>query len=219
MPELAELLLLGGEGADDADAVDVLVDHGGHLGQARLDDPRHREELPPHADAHDVDEGHGHHRHQRQRHADGEHEAERDDGERALDEDHRGERQVHLHGADVRVRTRDQLPRLDAVVERERHAREVLVEHVAQVELDGVRHLEEVRARDVTERTGEQPENGDQDDVVAQSPRVLDDGVGDAVLQEQRDPHLDHEAGEREDHRGEPLLLVRHDDRCGALDP
>ena len=43
--QLPELLLLGGEAADDAHAVDVLVDHGGHLGQAGLDDPRHGEEL------------------------------------------------------------------------------------------------------------------------------------------------------------------------------
>ena len=166
--QLAQLLLLGGEAADDADAVDVLVHHGGHLGQAGLDDPRHREERLPHLDADEVDEGHGHHGDEGQRHADGEHEAEGDQRDGALHEDHRRKGQVHLHRADVRVGPRDQLPRLHPVVEGERHAGEVLVEDVAQVELDGVGDLEEVGARDVAEDPREQRQHGDQLDVVVQ---------------------------------------------------
>ena len=76
--QLAQLLLLGGEAAHDAHAVDVLVHDGRHLGQAGLDDPRHREERLPHLHAHDVDERHRRHGHEGQRHADGEHEGEGD---------------------------------------------------------------------------------------------------------------------------------------------
>ena len=42
-----DLALLGGEGLHDADAVDVLVDDGGHVGLAGGDDPREREDEVP----------------------------------------------------------------------------------------------------------------------------------------------------------------------------
>ena len=144
--QLPQLLLLGGEAAHDAHAVDVLVHDGRHLGQPGLDEPRNGEERLPHLHSDDVDERHGRHGDESQRHADGEHEGERDQRDGALHQDHRGERQVHLHRADVRVGPRDQLPGLNPVVEGEGHAREVLVEDVAQVEFDRVRHLEEVGA-------------------------------------------------------------------------
>ena len=51
IPQLAQLLLLGGEAAHHPHAVDVLVHHRGHLGQAGLDEPRHREEALAHFDA------------------------------------------------------------------------------------------------------------------------------------------------------------------------
>ena len=66
IPQLAQLLLLGGEAAHHPDAVDVLVHHRGHLGQAGLDEPRNREEPLPHLDADDVDERHGGHGHEGQ---------------------------------------------------------------------------------------------------------------------------------------------------------
>ncbi len=90
-----ELLLLGGEGLDHPDAVDVLVDDGGHVGQAGLDDPRHREHRLPHADPGPVDEGHGGHGHEGQGHVDGQHEAEGDHGHRALDQD-RGAKVMYI---------------------------------------------------------------------------------------------------------------------------
>ena len=75
---------------------------------------------------------------------------EREDRDAALHEDDRREREVHLHRADVGVGTRDELPRLHAVVERERHAAQVLVHDVPQVVLDAVRGLEQVVAATCT---------------------------------------------------------------------
>ena len=46
---LLSWLVLGRERLHDAHAVDVLVDDGGDVGEARLDQPRHREHLLPHA--------------------------------------------------------------------------------------------------------------------------------------------------------------------------
>ena len=43
-----QLVRLGGEGLHDADAVDVLVDDGRDLGQARLREPRDREHVVAH---------------------------------------------------------------------------------------------------------------------------------------------------------------------------
>ena len=217
--QLPQLLLLGGEAAHHTHAVHVLVDDGRHLGQAGLDDPRDREQGLPHLDAHDVDERHRRHGDEGQRHADGEHEAEGDDRDGALHEDHGREREVHLHGADVGVGPRDQLSGLHPVVEGEGHPREVLVEDVAQVELDGVGDLEEVRARDVAEDPGEQPQHGDQLDVVVERLRLVDERVRDAVLEDLGDPHLNDEPEEREDERAEELHLVRQHDRRGPLDP
>ena len=59
------------------------------------------------------------------------------------------ERQVHLDRADVGVGAGDQLTRLDAVIETERHPRQVLVDQVPQIELDGVRGAHQEQPRDV----------------------------------------------------------------------
>ena len=217
--QLAELLLLGGETAHDAHPVHVLVHHGGDLGQARLDEPRHREERLAHFDADQVDERHGNHGHEGQGHADGEHEAEGHDGDRALHEDHRCESQVHLDRADIGVRPGDQLPGLHAVVEGKRHPREVLVEDVAQVEFDGVGHLEEIVPRDVAEKSGEQGQHADELHIGVQRMGAQDQRVGDPVLEDQRDPDLNDQTQEGEQQRAEELHLVRHDDWRGALDP
>ena len=55
---------------------------------------------------------------------DREHEAEGNHCDAALHQDHRCERHIHLDRADVGVGPRDELPGLDPVVERERHARD-----------------------------------------------------------------------------------------------
>ncbi len=88
----------------------------------------------PHAD--DAHERHRRHRDERQRHVDRQHLHEREDGDAALHEDRRRERQVHLHRADVGVGPRDELARLHPVVERERQPAQVLVHDVPQVVLD-----------------------------------------------------------------------------------
>ena len=164
--QVLQLLVLGRERLHHAHAVDVLVDDGGDVGEARLDEPRHREHLLPHAHADDVDERHRRHRDQRERHVDREHLREREDRDAALHEDRRREREVHLHRADVGVRTRDELARLHAVVERERHAAQVLVHDVPQVVLDAVRRLEQVVARQVREHEADHREHHDDADEV-----------------------------------------------------
>ena len=69
----AQLAALGGERLDDPDALDVLVDHGGQLGQPGLDQPGHREDRLAHAHAEQADDRHGGHRDDGQRHVDREH--------------------------------------------------------------------------------------------------------------------------------------------------
>ena len=83
------------------------------------------------------------------------------------------EGQVHLHRADVGVGPRDQLARLDPVVEGERHPRQVLVDDVAQVELDLVGGLEEEEARDVAGDAADDAEADDPPHVVAERHGVV----------------------------------------------
>ncbi len=136
--QLVELTRLGDEGLDHADAVDVLVDDRRDLSQARLDQPRHREHAASHAHAHHEHERQRRHRDERERHVDRQHVDERDQRDRALDDDVGAERQVHLHRADVRVGAGDQLAGLDTVVEVETHARQMRVDDVAQIGLHPV---------------------------------------------------------------------------------
>ena len=60
-PVALQLLVLGGERLDDADAVDVLVDDGGDVGEPRLDQPGHGEHRLSHPHAEDIDERHRRH--------------------------------------------------------------------------------------------------------------------------------------------------------------
>ena len=71
-----DLVGFGGKRLDDPGAVDVLVDHHGHLGHSSLGYPREGEYLVAKPLAEDVHEGHGRHGHQSQRNVDAEHEAQ-----------------------------------------------------------------------------------------------------------------------------------------------
>ena len=148
---LLSWLLLRGERLHHPHAVDVLVDHGRDVREARLREPRHREHVAAHPDRGEEHERHRRHRDERERHVDGEHQDEREHRDAALHEDDRRHRQIHLHLADVGVAARDELTGLHAVVERERHAAQVLVHDVPQVVLDAVRGLQHVEARRVVE--------------------------------------------------------------------
>ena len=144
--EQLQLLGLRGERLHHSHALDVLVDDGGDVGEAGLDQPRHREHPLAHLESGDEDERHRRERDERERHVDRHHQDEGEHDDAALHEDERRLRQIHLHGADVRVGAGDELPRLHAVIERERHAREVLVDDVPEVVLDAVRSPQEQEA-------------------------------------------------------------------------
>ena len=214
--QVLDLLVLGGEGLDHADTVDVFVDDGGHVGQPRLDEPRDREHRSPHPDAEEVDEGHGGHGHQGQRHVDREHVTERHDGDGALDDDARREGEVHLHRPDIRVGPGDELAGLDPVVERERHAGQVLIHDVAEVEfhLVGRRHQEQ--PGDVAGHGRHHDQHQDDLHVVAQGYGVNGgraagagyDGVVERLLKDLRDLHLQHQADERGRQGGDEQELV-----------
>src|SRR6185437_4364128 len=217
---LPELLFLGGERLDHAHAVGVLVDHGRHLRQAGLDGPRNGEQDPAHAHAAPVDERHRDHGYEGEEDVDGEHEPEGNEGNGALDEDQRGKREIHLHRADVGIGPRDQLSRLHAVVERERHASEVLVDAVAEVVLDVVRHLEQRGAGEVAGHSADDAEDDRPVDVEVQwHGGTATERVVDGVAEELGDDQLQDEAHEREDQRDQEVALVRGDDRIGPLDP
>ncbi len=203
----------------DPHSVDVLVDDGGDVGQARLDEPRHREHLLPHADADDVDERHRRHRHQRERHVDRQHLREREQRDAALHEDARREREVHLHRTDVGVRARDELTRLHPVVERERHAAQVLVHDVAQVVFDAVRGLQQVVARHVREHEADRREHHDDgDEVLERLARRLRQRV-DRLTHLVGDLHLHREPQERRDQREAEHPLVREHDGHDPAQP
>ena len=165
------------------------------------------------------DERHGRHRDERERDVDREHLGEREHRDAALHEDARGEREVHLHRADVGVGAGDELARLDAVVERERHAAQVLVHDVPQVVLDAVRRLQQVVPRRVREDEPDGREHRDDGhEVLERRTRGLAqcvDGLADLV----RDLHLHREAEERREQREAEHPLVRQHHRHDPPEP
>ena len=139
---LLQLVLLGRERLHDAHAVDVLVDDGRDLGEARLGQPRDREHVAPHAD-------------RRRCTTNGIVDIATNASGTLIVSISANARTATPHCtrtvgaiaryiwtcADVGVAARDELARLDPVVERERHPAEVLVDDVPEVVLDAVRRL------------------------------------------------------------------------------
>ena len=164
------------------------------------------------------DERHRRHRDERQRHVDRQHLHEREARDAALHEDRRREREVHLHRADVGVRPRDELARLHAVVERERHAAQVLVHDVPQVVLDPVRGIEQVVAgevRDDNRVTAKTAMN--QKYLVRLALRAT--SASSANPDQVGDLHLHQKTDEREAQRGDQQPLVRQHHRKGTAKP
>ena len=155
---------------------------------------------------------------ERERHVDRHHQDEGEHDDAALHEDERRLRQVHLHGADVRVGARDELTRLHAVIERERHPREVLVDDVPEVVLDAVRSPQEQEAGGVVRREAQQREhNKDRDVLLQRFPAGLQ-GV-DHARDHGGNEHLEDQADEGDRQGSDEDALVGEHDGQRALEP
>ena len=138
-----DLVGFGGKRLDNPGAVDVLVDHHGHLGHSSLGYPREGEYLVAKPLAEDVHEGHGGHGHQSQRNVDAEHEAQRHEETDHRQPGQRSEGQEQLDGPDVGIGPRDDLAGRHPVVERERQPGQVSIEQGTEVGFDPAGRSEE----------------------------------------------------------------------------
>ena len=208
--EPAELALLLAEGLDHAHAGDALVDDLGDVALALLPVPRGREHPPPHPVGDGEQRRDDDEREQSQQRREDEHHHQRQQHHQHVAGHQRQEVQQTLHQRRVGVGAGDQLTGRHPRQRCEVHALQVVVDRVAQVELDAEADLAAAVTPHVGERErqsggGEQQHQPRPQRVAAGDDHLVEDLPGD-----ERDERLRRTADDRGRHGEDDVATVPH---------